>query len=309
MHVNDTETIRAGLLHAWESVLGAGSADDENISFFDLGGDSLRVVHLWLQIEEFYDGHIDIDRFIERPTFANMFSLLTVIGFDNINDNEISLVAPDLKDFLTDARSPIVRRQLYSVNKWPGTRPTPDGLFVGFHENGTKPALFVCCQCAHEIAHLADLGVVDQPLYGFRSGRLVMTYAEEEIKALSLIYSRNIETIYPNGPIFLIGYCQGAIITREIAKLLIAGGRDVPVLTFLEWRFGALEYDHCAHLVYGNDSEFADKIYSENMGETNQRFVKVTNVPGQHSSLLSPPYVSETFRVISEEISKRQLDT
>ncbi|MBK9385893.1 MAG: tetratricopeptide repeat protein [Planctomycetes bacterium] len=131
--------------------------------------------------------------------------------------------------------APSFHRQLFAYTAgWRGQRISPTSLIVGQNTAGRRPPLFWCLQGFREFAQLGKYLGPQQPVYGMRSGHLVLPYAEENIRALAALYAAEIEAVAARGSLFLGGNCQGCLITFEIARLLLGRGRDVALCVLLD---------------------------------------------------------------------------
>ncbi len=90
-----------------------------------------------------------------------------------------------------------------------------------------------------------------------RSGSEVMDYAEDEIQAFALHYAREIEDLFLDGPLFVGGNCQGAVIALAVAQHLLRRRRHIPLLVLMEWSFLPQPYGEKVLLLFGRDSQAA----------------------------------------------------
>ena len=111
---------------------------------------------------------------------------------------------------------------------------------LGLNPSGTKPPIFWCLQTNWELRQLARYLGSDQPVYGMRSGYLVMHYSEANTAALAKRYIEEIFQISESGPFLIAGNCQGGIVAVEIARQLQKAGRQVRLLILLDAVFPEL---------------------------------------------------------------------
>jgi acyl-coenzyme A synthetase/AMP-(fatty) acid ligase/acyl carrier protein len=232
----------------WREALDVRGPLDRQASFFDLGGDSLRSVMLHTAIEEHLNARVSAEAFFRSPTFDNLFQLIALRSkvASTTGTRDFSVPWPlgeDIRDKL-----------LISFELWAGSRPTQDRLVAGLNTTGKKAPLFWVFQEAREFRQLAKSLGRDHPLYGFRSGIGVIKYEEDEIQAIALRYVSEITEVCPEGPVFVGGTCQGAVIALAIAQHLIRRKRHVPLLVLLEWGFPLEYYPGSVLLIYGRDS-------------------------------------------------------
>jgi acyl-coenzyme A synthetase/AMP-(fatty) acid ligase/acyl carrier protein len=246
---NEVDDIEYALAQIWREVLDLHGDLDRHASFFDLGGDSLRSVMLYTAIDERLRKQISADGFFRSPTFDNLLSLVK-------SSNGKSPLAADGSGFSVSwpLRDDIRTKLLMSLEAWDGNRPTCDRLVAGLNTSGTKTPLFWVFQEAREFRQLAKHLGADQPIYGFRSGLGIINYEEDEIQALALRYLSEIIEACPEGPVFVGGNCQGAILALAIAQHLLRRKRHLPLLTLLEWGFPLQPYVGPVLLIFGRDS-------------------------------------------------------
>ena len=79
----------------------------------------------------------------------------------------------------------IYRKLVGYTAGWKGQRIHPESLLFGLNCAGTKPPLYWCLQGFAELKQLAKHLGPDQPVYGMRSGHLVMEYTRENVEALA----------------------------------------------------------------------------------------------------------------------------
>lgn len=292
--------ISHNLIQAWESVLGEGSADDADASFFELGGDSLRVVNLWTRIESFHDGILDVDAFLAKPTLTTMRDLLMQRqGASRGYADDVG--SADLRPLT----SRVHQRLLSIVDHWNSQRVTPDRLMFGYNLTGTKnPIFFVCQEESEAVSFASQLGS-DQPLYVFRSGHMVLDYSDQDVRDLSLHYIEDLKPFCTNGAVQIAGLCQGGIIALAMAQELSSRGRKVATLILIEWHFGLQMYSGDIVLIYGNDSPYG-AIYKpffnpEEFWCRNKKSCRLMTVPGSHGDLFDPHRVQETTSKIIEQ--------
>ncbi len=184
----------------WCEVLGrdeVGIRDD----FRDLGGDSLLVVRMLLQVEQAF-GHLpDANEFFRRPTIEAMA-------------REIADAEATPRVSLSETRAALVPLQ----------------------PAGEKPPIF-CLRGANQYEPLADALGPDQPVYGIFlpeiESRLQSEGSEaptvEEIARASL---RAIEEHHPGQPFALAGFSFGGTLAYEMAQQMRDDGRE-PLGLFL----------------------------------------------------------------------------
>jgi hypothetical protein len=120
------------------------------------------------------------------------------------------------------------------TSNWKGERSAPGALLFGLNRSGKERPLFWCLQSSHELDQLALHLGPERPLYGMRSGHLIMSYTETNTKALARRYTDEILSVDGTGPYLIGANCQGAIIAVEIARQLQETGRQILLLTTID---------------------------------------------------------------------------
>lgn len=101
-------------------------------------------------------------------------------------------------------------------------------FYIHIHTEG---GAFYCFNLAH------DLGP-DQPFYVLDPFRSAELRAMPTFQAMAARYVASLQTIQPEGPYQLVGFCGGGLIAFEIARQLRAQGQEVDVLVMIEPRAG-----------------------------------------------------------------------
>jgi acyl carrier protein len=104
---------------------------------------------------------------------------------------------------------------------------------------GSKPPFFFICP-THYIRALAHLIGTDQPVY--KLNLLSLQHSYKTIPSLEVVakhYIEEIQTVQPEGPYYIGGFCGQVKTALEVAQQLRAGGHKVAVLIL----FQALPYD------------------------------------------------------------------
>ncbi|MEM6727402.1 MAG: AMP-binding protein [Pseudomonadota bacterium] len=192
--------------------------------FFDAGGDSLAAVTFVMRLE----------RVLGRPLPANLL-------YDNPEFDQFCAALDALEEgaeFVAEA--PLKAQVRAAMATWQGRRAREDALFVGRNLAGTKHPLFFSAPSIDGAeTFLATVGA-DRPLYLCRTlsalrgrfGRKLKT--ESATRTLAGYLAEEIEDLQPEGPVYLGGFCQGAVLMREVARCLEDAGRDIARLAIME---------------------------------------------------------------------------
>ncbi|TCO55606.1 non-ribosomal peptide synthetase [Actinocrispum wychmicini] len=184
------------LVALWEELLAVrpvGVTDD----FFDLGGNSLRVIRMLGRIKQRY-GH-------DLPVSV-MFS----------GGATVERLARELRR---------------------GDEPRIWSPVVAIRETGDRPPLFCLPPAVGNALSYVDLArhlPADQPVYGLQAiGLDAGQQPERSLEAAAKRYADAIRTVQP-GPYRLAGYCVGSVTALAVAHQLLTEGEDVEMLAVLD---------------------------------------------------------------------------
>jgi thioesterase domain-containing protein/acyl carrier protein len=185
----------------FESVLAinpVGRLDD----FFDLGGDSLRLVQLQLELR-------------------------TALGSD-----------ADLADVLKDASVAAIASSIRRKRKRGFSHHPLSPLLIALRETGTKAPLFL----VHGLNGQAFVGpsFVDavgdeRPIFAIQARGLVGSDRPHcRIRAMAADYVAAMQLLASRGPYMIAGMCSGSVIAQEMACQLSAAGQRVSLLLMID---------------------------------------------------------------------------
>jgi amino acid adenylation domain-containing protein len=203
----ETDTEEA-LAVIWSGLLGL-EAIPRNADFFELGGDSLRAVTLFLRIQQQLGRELPLSTLSHAPTIMQMAALI-----DGKEDG------PDLSNY----------RSLKMIRRG-DTTEIP--LFL-VHGGQGNVLVF------NNFARMLD---ADQPVYAFQWSGWDGYRGETEIMQMAESYFKELQQFYPEGPIRLGGYCIGGLIVIELAGMLESAGREL-VHPLIVWDSPNLESVH-----------------------------------------------------------------
>ncbi|MEI2581295.1 amino acid adenylation domain-containing protein [Scytonema sp. PRP1] len=183
-------------------------------NFFDLGGHSLLAVKLFAQIEK---------KFGFKLPLATLFTANTV---------------ESLAKILSQEQEKAVGHQVSRAGHEEEKSVAPWSCLVEIQPKGSKPPVFFIHPIGGEILCYRPLALhlgTDQPVYGLQpqglDGKLPLLTRVEDMAAL---YIKEIQTIQPNGPYFLVGYSFGGMVAFEMAQQLSTQGQEVAILAMLD---------------------------------------------------------------------------
>ncbi|MCI0605614.1 non-ribosomal peptide synthetase [bacterium] len=188
------EPVEALLIGLWRKVLrrNVRTIDD---NFFDLGGDSLKAVLLFLEIERKFGRNFPISTLLEAPTIRTLAALL---------------------------------------QKEAGAAPAATGSLIALQPQGKRLPFFCVPGAGGSVLNfrrLAQLLGPDQPFFGLQSAGLNGKNSEvSSIEAMAEQYCNEIRSVQPSGPYLLSGASFGAFVAFEMARQLEAVGAEVGFL-------------------------------------------------------------------------------
>ncbi|HYW36342.1 MAG TPA: amino acid adenylation domain-containing protein, partial [Balneolaceae bacterium] len=191
---SETEAILAKI---WQELLNLPSIPRTE-SFFDLGGDSLMAVKLFLQIEKQFGKTLPLSLLIQAQTIKALAKRLEgpnkKVDFENFRSLKLLQKGEDH------------RIPLFLV-----------------HGGAGNILIF------KELAEALD---DDIPIMAFQWPGWDGSQGISDIVEIAKFYIKELREAYPSGPYRLAGHCVGGIIALEIAELLRADGADVigPIL-------------------------------------------------------------------------------
>jgi thioesterase domain-containing protein/acyl carrier protein len=188
--------IQHALVEIWREVLGVEHVDIFD-DFFDLGGSSLMAVPLFDKIEQAFGKKLPLATLYEAPTLEELAGVL-------------------------------------SEEEW----EAPWASLVEIERQGSKPPLFLMHGAGGNVLLYRDLARhlgPDQPVYGLQAqgldGRKPF---HTRVEDMAEQYIGDIQTIWPDGPYLLGGYCMGGTVALEMAQQLQARGKKVALLALFE---------------------------------------------------------------------------
>ncbi len=189
---DETET---QLLAMWKALLGVANLCVTD-NFFDMGGHSLLMTRMAIEIEATWNKELPINILFEAPTIRQLAAFLR---------NEQS------------------DRQTVVPFRIEGSQP-PIFCVPGARGN----LLF-----AHSLVqHWGDR---DHPVYGLQEPLITdINPLPESIPTIATYYIQQLKTIQSEGPYHLIGYSIGGLIAYEMAQQLRSEGHEVALLGLLD---------------------------------------------------------------------------
>ena len=183
-------------------VLDVSDVGDDD-SFFDLGGHSLLALELVQRLED---------------TFRHQFTVASLY-----ESSSPRAVAAALIRWVGHERSG--QEQQYEY-------------LLPIQTQGSRPPLFgvhVLGQNAIFYRPLSEHLGPDQPVWGLGlAGNFADATAPTDVSVITKLYADELERCAPAGPVALAAVSIGSVVAVELARLLIARGRDVALLALFD---------------------------------------------------------------------------
>jgi acetoacetyl-CoA synthetase len=194
MTTRPTSAMINALTTIWENVL-QYSPIKPGDNFFDLGGDSLSAVTLFLEIEKFCGRQLPSVMIYNTPT--------------------ISALAAELERSSTSRLPPLVLLRAGSGAP----------VFIAHGLGGSVIDFY----------SLVTMIESDRPIYGMQArGIDGVDDPFESIEEMAQYHLDAIKQIQPHGPYLLVGYSLGGLVSMELAHQLIASGERIGLLAMLD---------------------------------------------------------------------------
>lgn len=186
---SDTE---AGLADIWSELLGMNGIP-RSADFFELGGDSLRAVTLFLRIQQRFDKDLPLSSLAQAPTISTLARLID-------GDSDF----PDLNGC----------RSLQLIQRG------EDGIAPFFLIHGGAGNVLVFNDFARNLDP-------QQPVYGFQWSGWDGRPGDNRIMEMAHAYKKELTRFHPAKSYRLGGNCIGGLIAIELAKLLKQDGIEI----------------------------------------------------------------------------------
>jgi amino acid adenylation domain-containing protein len=201
-YVPPQSEVEQKLVQIWEEVLDIrpiGIHDD----FFDLGGHSLMGASLMAQVQRDFQVDLPLKLLLECPTVAKLALCVEEIG------------AKPKPSF-----SYLVKLQSGD----PGRAP----IFFFPGGGGSEPEFFLYARIARHVGP-------DYSFYGLRApGTDGTSQSYRRVETMAAAYIREIKTVQPHGPYFLVGECFGGVVAYEVARQLQDQKERIALLALMD---------------------------------------------------------------------------
>ncbi len=195
-YVAPTLPVHHQLVEIWEELLPVHPIGVRD-NFFDLGGHSLLAARMMQRVEQISGKKIPL---------ATLFADATI---------------EHLAAILTEPATPDPRTTLVTIQS---TGTLPPFFFVPGDWNGGG---FYCLE-------MAKVFGPDRPFYVLDPQALGPDEVPLTIPAMAAEHVRSLQSVQPNGPYYLGGFCIGGLIAYEMARQLRAAGHEVATLVMID---------------------------------------------------------------------------
>ncbi|MEM1410953.1 MAG: AMP-binding protein [Pseudomonadota bacterium] len=286
------------LTDIWHEVLPTDQPPGLDDRFVDLGGNSLHSMVLVQKIEEALGQALPHQALQRLETIRQQVDALKNLPLHPARRSATG------NDGLSDE---IIRGLRARIAAWQGERFGPASLLFGENTAGHAPALFWCCQGYEEFSRLARHLGADQPLYGMRSGHLVMENTQSNLNHLASLYTDELLAVQPEGPYVLGGNCQSARIAMQMALELQRRGEHVALLCLQE-QVVPFRYDGRLALLFGERSKQNPAQYYASPEDSWQPFyggeVAAHTISGAHGEFFESPNIETLAAALRSEIAQ-----
>jgi thioesterase domain-containing protein/aryl carrier-like protein len=189
------DSVEAHIASIWEDLLGETRVGRRD-NFFDLGGDSLRLMKMQIRLRESYKKDLPLGTIMESPT--------------------VESIAAWLHDYRSKDHSLLVQMTIGLTDQHP--------LFFVHASDGTEWSM----------QPLAKALGPERPFYCLLGKGHDGSEPFSTVEEAAGYYLTEIRKIQPQGPYDLGGYCFGGMVAFEMARLLRESGKRVANLFIID---------------------------------------------------------------------------
>ena len=221
------------LVNIWSGILGTNGIGVRD-NFFDLGGHSLLAARLFAQIENRFGIHLPLATLFQSPTVEQLANVM---------------------------------REFQPSGSW--------SSLVAIQPHGSKPPLF----CIHAAGanvliyrplarHLGE----DQPVYALQAQGLDgQSPPLRRVEDMAAHYIREMRSVQPDGPYYLLGASFGGLVIFEMAHQLLAEGQKVALVAMLNTNCPVLTVTQRIRCHIGHLQESGVWTYGKGVAKALQR--------------------------------------
>lgn len=197
------------LAELWGKLLGVEGVGIHD-SFFDLGGHSLVAVRLFNEIREVFGSDLPMSVLMQSPTIEDLADVIRGGPIGDVSDSEAS------SETGSGSSTALQFQHVVPMQSGPVGGATPLFVVAGMFGNVLN------------LSHLANLLGEERPFYALQARGLYGDSVPHEcFEEAATDYIKEIFQVQPEGPYLLGGYSGGGLIAYEIARQLLAAGKDV----------------------------------------------------------------------------------
>ncbi len=198
--VAPSSQVQQQLATIWEELLAIrpiGISDD----FFELGGDSLLAMRLFSRIEQVFGKKLPLAIFYTAATIEHLAQVIE-----------------------RDVEATFTRTPLETIQGNGSRRP-----FFYLHGDWTNTAFY----CSRMVPELGQ----DQPFYVLEPYKFDSLRVPPSFKEMVEAHLHMIRNVQPEGPYLLGGFCNGALVAYEMARMLQERGEKVDLLVLIDFSY------------------------------------------------------------------------
>jgi thioesterase domain-containing protein/acyl carrier protein len=195
------DALEGALANMWETMLHVHPISVLD-NFFDLGGDSLAALQVIVGIEEAFGKNLPPGSLFQSPTIEQLAAILR-------------------EDKAPESWSSLVKLQTGKGLK---------SIFCIMYSGGFKNEFFSFASLARHLSR-------DYSFYGVMArGTDGVSQPHQSVEEMAAAYIKEIKTVQPTGPYFVLGECFSAPVAYETARQLQVGGETRVFLGLLDAR-------------------------------------------------------------------------
>ena len=191
------------LTQMWQKILALKSISIQD-NFFTIGGDSLLAVRLFSELGKKLGKNLSLALIFQAPTIEQLAQVLRVQGFS-----------------------------------------LPESSVLPIKPQGSKPPLFFVNSMSYA-KKISRLISPEQPFYCVNIFGNTKFFANKNsqlsLENIAAKFIADMQTIQPQGPYLLVGYCADSFLVFEMAQQLTNQGEKVELVAFIDaiWEFEKL---------------------------------------------------------------------
>jgi hypothetical protein len=174
---------------------------------------------------------------------------------------------------------------------WSGEFKSDGEMIYGRNMAGSRVPMIWCFQGAQEFVALAHALGSDQPLYGLRSGHMVLDSSLFNLRHLAVACVEDLLSLGLTRPLRLGGNCQGGMLAQKMSEYLGFLGHAVELLVVLN-PLCVSPYGGRTELILGNnDITNPTHRFHDGVGvlQANYPRSRIHTIPSEHGKVFQGP--------------------